>query len=247
MLFSLLVLALIATAGVWLFYGWTFGLPMLLAFVLVLFAIYYYIWISNQLIADQFVFLAKRYKIKYEEPERKHYTIMRIIRIMLGLEPPGAFLSRLHPMVSGVYLDRFIKVAAKGKVKGGAITELIVVEVDVLPFGNTFSIKPETCKMRLLKWFRWKKDVLTGDKDFDNKFFVEGKEKFMKKLLDPPIIQLFRDELFKKMGNIHLEQGILRYEEKGLLNDDEKRERIEKVIELMYLIARKLDFMRLGK
>ena len=150
-------------------------------------------------------------------------------------------------------------------------TAKVVVTLDVVHYGKTFKLKPETFKsaMRKLKLFKlieflmkiffirkskWVRnmqdevDVITGDNEFDARFLVDSNDPFfITRLLDDKIRGILKKDVFKRVGEFSLNQGQLRYQEELVLNTDEERKRFENVVLVLHMMAKRMELMRIGR
>lgn len=167
------------------------------------------------------------------------------LNISLEVPPRKTFnLAWSYPSLKGLYLGRELIIKMNNKDIGGIAVPHTIITVDTLHSGNTLEISAETFFSTLKKAFG-KQDVLTGDNEFDRRFLiVTNNNGFVKKLLDQEIRDILKKEVFLKMGKISLQHSRLQYEEQIVVNTDNERRRLENIILVLYMISKRMEYMR---
>lgn len=221
-LMSLIVLLIIGgflvTVNIWM--ALIIGVFLLLFYILLGYAINY----LNNRIIEQFAVLNTDLGLNIEVPPRK------LLR-----------LARRYPRLRGRFLQRSIEIKMYDKVVVGRPAPVTEIIVDILHYGNTFTIKSETWWTTLKKFFG-KNDITTSDKEFDRLFYLEASNPgLLIKLLDEDIRDIMKYNVSLKSGILSAQQAQLIYQEQLAIGTTNERKRLEKVILIMYMIAKKLE------
>lgn len=170
------------------------------------------------------------------------------LNITLNVPPRKTFnLEWAFPSLKGHYLGRQIDIVTLPTNIGGVSVPHTTITLDALHYGNTFEIKSENW-ITFIKKFWGKQDILTGDKHFDSRFYITSNNaNFMRQLLDADIRDIMNREAFLQMGKFTLKESQLKYEEQVVINTDNDRERIEKIILIMYMMVKRMEYMRAKK
>ncbi|MBK8472220.1 MAG: hypothetical protein IPL33_08635 [Sphingobacteriales bacterium] len=171
------------------------------------------------------------------------------LKIALSVPARKAFnLAWSYPSLKGRYLERDLSISMKNKDMAGMSVPYTSMSIDALRHrGVTLEISSETLGSTLKKMIG-KQDVLTGDIDFDRRFLIKtNNQKFIKDLLDEEIRDILKKEVFLKMGTLSLKDSELCYEEQIVVNTDNERRRMENILLVMYMLAKRMDYMRDGK
>lgn len=202
---------------------------LLLAFLLI--GIYWSVsraieYINEQTTA-QFAALNHQLKISLRVPEKKPFN-----------------LEWKFPHLKGVYLNKHISISMRNENIAGVAVPHTTITIDATHYGKTFEIKSETFWTFFKK--RWgKRDVNTGDDEFDRQFYVTSNDHaFMKKMLDEDIRDIMKKEVFLQMGTFSLKESQLQYQEQIAINTDKQRIRFENIILVMYMMTKKMERMR---
>ena len=183
-------------------------------------------YFNDQTIA-QFSALNTQLGVSLEVPERKLFN-----------------LEWTYPALKGAYLGRHLHIAIRNMDMAGVAVPHTVITIDTLHSGKTLEISAETL-VSTLKKIVGKQDVITGDAEFDRRFLIKSNDNgFVKKLLDDDIRDILKKEVFLKMGKISLKHSQMFYEEQVVVNTDNERRRIENIILVMYMIAKRMEYMR---
>ncbi len=147
--------------------------------------------------------------------------------------------------LGGKFLNKNIVIYMHEKPGIMISTYYTTITIDVIHYGNSMAISTEGMKTFWDKyWGRKKTDIETGDKAFDQRFEVNGNPKFVTGLLDDEIRKLMKEEVFKEMGTFTLNQSQLTYTEQVVMNTNYKRKRIEKIILVMFMMAKRMEYIR---
>lgn len=153
----------------------------------------------------------------------------------------------VYPNMRGVYRGRYLAIVSYKSIEAGKVVPRVAVTLDVIHYGKIFSLKPEDFSTALKK-LKEGPDIITGDDDFDARFYVESNDaRFMKNLLDDDIRDILMDNVFNHIGKFTLSQGQLKYSEALVLNTTEERRRFEYVILVLHMMAKRMELMRIGK
>lgn len=152
-----------------------------------------------------------------------------------------------YPALKGRYLGRDLHVSMKNIDIAGIGVPHTFISIDTLHFGKTLEISSETLFTTLKKTFG-KQDVITGDAEFDRRFLIASNDNgFVRKLLDDDIRDILKKEVFLNMGTISLKHSQLHYKEQIVINTDNERRRLENIILVMYMLAKRMEYMRDNK
>lgn len=177
-------------------------------------------------IIEQFAILANILKLKLTVPTRKRFS-----------------LSSRYPVVNGNYLNRNVNISTKEVLIGGAAFPQTQIVLDVMHYGKTFTIGSETIYSTLKKLWGHT-DVSVNDPTFDRMFYITTNDpKFVQKLLDREIRDVMKENTYFQQGKFILEQAQLKYVEQISLITVHRRKRMEKVLLVMYMMAKKIDLM----
>ncbi len=134
-------------------------------------------------------------------------------------------------------------ISSKEVMIAGVAYPQTVIVVDVLHYGKTFTIGSETIYTILSKLWG-KNDISLNDPLFDRMFYLTANDAaFLQKVLDPDIRDIMKANMFLQDGKFTLNQAQLRYEEQISVMTVSRRKRIEKIILIMYMMAKKIDHL----
>ncbi|MFK7904822.1 MAG: hypothetical protein AB8B69_06840, partial [Chitinophagales bacterium] len=115
------------------------------------------------------------------------------------------------------------------------------ISVDAPFGGRTFSIRPEALGKRFTKFF-YNKSKVTEDKSFDRKFEVSSDDlEYIGNLLDGGVREILSEGILSRDSYLEFSNGKFSYTEQTVLNAGFKRRRFEKIILVMYMIAKKME------
>ncbi|HRK28826.1 MAG TPA: hypothetical protein PK239_16245 [Chitinophagales bacterium] len=166
------------------------------------------------------------------------------LQLELIVEPRRRFsFKRRYPLIKGKYLNRRLMISSKEVMIAGVAYPQTVIVVDVLHYGKTFTIGSETIYTILSKLWG-KNDISLNDPLFDRMFYLTANDAaFLQKVLDPDIRDIMKANMFLQDGKFTLNQAQLRYEEQISVMTVSRRKRIEKIILIMYMMAKKIDHL----
>lgn len=241
--------------GFVLFFGYTlppFALLFLLLLVIaVLLCVSLVIKYLNRLTLAQWAILNEQLQINLQMPERA------------WLE-----LEWKYPSMDGMYLGKKINISMFNAEMFGITAPHTRIVIDAIHYGNTLEIRSEGVYTQFEKfWLKTnnlytrqiqkilhyfgrevvplKGEVAVGDLEFDRRFYVlTNNAGFVKKLLDPDIRDIMKNDVFTKMGKFVLNQSQLIYTEQININTDFERQRFQKIILLMYMMANRMERIR---
>ena len=218
-------------------------------------------------------FIAVRNYIREANSEMlRHFSILnKELKLRLSISTPTFFkIGWEYPSLSGTYLNRVFSLSAKGSNVFFVKPSNISISMDVHNYGKTFEIKPQSWKNNIYNKIghalnrvfgktisgflsKWLPIFITysgihKNQNFNDLYNVTTNDaKFMNKVLDNDITDVFMQDLWPDMGTIKLEQGIMTYKHQALINTEMERYHLEKVILVMYMIAKQLEYRRSGK
>lgn len=202
---------------------------------------------------------------------RQFAILNKQLNLRLSISTPTFFkVGWEYPSLSGTYLNRPFSLSAKGEIFFLPKPSNISISMDVSNYGNTFEIKPQTWRNNfrnktghtlnsifgasisgfLSKWFPIFSPYsgIHGDQDFNDLYSVKtNNSKFINKILDDDTVGVFTQDLWPDMGVIKLDQGIMTYQHEALINTEMERYHLEKVILVMYMLAKHIEYKRAGK
>lgn len=173
-----------------------------------------------------------------------------------------------YPSMSGIYLDRNIIITMFNADVLGITAPHTRIAVDAFHYGKTLEIRsegiytqfekiwfraanfPNKIARAILKYFgRYLKpinsEVSVGDLDFDRRFYIISNDvQFTIKLLDKEIRDIMTKDVFLKMGKFELRQSQLFYTEQIVINTDFERQRLQKIILVMYMLVKRIESIR---
>lgn len=237
--------------------AFSFLVPPQALLVLMLAAIGIFLMVSqsirylNDRNVEQFAYLNEELKLKLTTTDRSWFK-----------------LDWQYPKLEGIYLNRNISIVMFNADSFGITAPHTRIAVDALHYGKTLEIKSEGIYTQfekmyfraanftnriiraILKYFgRYLKpinqEVNIGDFDFDRRFYIISNDtKFTIKLLDKEIRDIMTKDVFLKMGKFELSQSQLFYTEQIVINTDFERQRLQKIILLMYMLAKRIEQIR---
>lgn len=237
--------------------AFSFLVPPQALLVLMLAAVGIFLMVSrsirylNDRNVEQFAYLNEELKLKLNTTDRSWFK-----------------LDWQYPSLSGTYLNRNISIIMFNADSFGITAPHTRIAVDALHYDKTLEIKSEGIYTQfekmyfratnftnriiraILKYFgRYLKpishEVNIGDLDFDRRFYIISNDtKFTIKLLDKEIRDIMTKDVFLKMGKFELRQSQLFYTEQIVINTDFERQRLQKIILLMYMIAKRIEQIR---
>lgn len=191
------------------------------------------LFISNLFIAyingrviKQFAFMNRQLRVHLEIPETRLFNFQWI-----------------YPSLQGQYLRRRIQVytSTHPVPNGKREVPFTTISVDASFGGRSFSIRPEALGKKFAKFFYNKKKV-TQDKSFDRKFDVNGDDlKYVGGLLDGGVREILNEGILSRDSYLEFKNGQFSYTEQTVMNANFKRRRFEKIILVMYMIAKKME------
>ncbi len=182
-------------------------------------------YVNNRVI-KQFAFLNRQLHVHLDIPETRLFNFRWI-----------------YPSLQGHYLQRRIQVFTSTQSVSNSKREVPFTTISVdAPFGGrSFSIRPEALGKKFTKFFYNKKKV-TQDKTFDRKFDVGGDDlKYVGGLLDGAIREILNEGILSRDSYLEFKNGQFSYTEQTVMNANFKRRRFEKIILVMYMIAKKME------
>jgi len=178
----------------------------------------------------------------YDQIIEQFAILAKELNLNLSVSPKKKFsIKSRFPLINGNYLKRNISISTKDILIGSVAFPQTQITLDVLHYGNTFTIGSETIYTTLKKiWGHT--DVSVNDPQFDRMFYITtNAPSFVKKLLDKEIRDVMKENTYFQQGKFILEQAQLKYIEQISLITVHRRKRIEKVILVMYMMAKKID------
>ncbi len=151
--------------------------------------------------------------------------------------------SRSYPSLTGRYLGRSLTISTEAKMinenKSAIVTSVIL---DVFPVGRSFEITASGFGLSLAGLFKRNRSK-TGDKSFDSRFSIHtDNPDYFLVLMDEDIRRVLKTDVFSDMGRLSLDGNLLTYEEAILPKDEYIRKKIERVVLVLYMIAKKMEY-----
>ncbi|MEZ4888371.1 MAG: hypothetical protein R3E32_26820 [Chitinophagales bacterium] len=182
-------------------------------------------YINNRVIR-QFAFLNRQLRVHLDIPETRLFNFEWI-----------------YPSLQGQYLQRRIQVYTTTQTVLDRKREVPFTTISVnAPFGGrSFAIRPEALGKQFTKFFYNKKKV-TEDRSFDRKFDVNSDDlEYIGGLLDDAVREILNEGILSRDSYLEFKNGVFSYTEQTVLNMGFKRRRFEKIILVMYMIAKKME------
>ena len=202
---------------------WAAVLILLLTLLLSFYIIRKVVDFLNDKIIHQYLLLNQQLNLELLIPPRRWYD-----------------LRWRYPSIRGTYLNRHLIIKVDDK-KPMAHTR---ITIDVFHYGRTFFIRKNDW-MTWLKSFFKSKSIKTQNGAFNRYFLIESTDpRFILQLLDEPIIELMNEDIVLKNGVFKLEHGQVIFEEQYLIKNEDERDHTEKIILLLYMMAKRIDYMR---
>lgn len=200
---------------------------------------------------EQFVFLNEQLKLQLSTANRSWFT-----------------LEWQYPSLAGDYLGKKITINMFNADVLGITAPHTRIIVDATHYGKTLEIRSEGIYTQFEKlWLRAAvmqqrfvaailrhfgrepkpitDEVAVDDWQFDRRFFIMANDaKFAKKLLDDDIRDIMKNDVFMKMGHFRLLNSQLIYTEQIVINTDFERQRLQKIVLLMYMMAKRMEIIR---
>ncbi|MGB1206097.1 MAG: hypothetical protein ACPG5B_10645 [Chitinophagales bacterium] len=218
-------------------------------------------------------FIAFRNYIREANDEmlRQFSTLNKQLKLRLSISTPTFFkIGWEYPSLSGQYLGRVFSLSARGSTIFTPKPSNISVSLDVSNYGKTFEIKPQTWRKNfynktghtlnrifgeristfMSKWFSIFSPYsgIHSDQNFNDLYIVSTNDsRFMNQVLDKMIVSVFTQDLWPDIGVIKLDNGIMTYSHQALIDTDMERYHLEKVILVMYMLAKHIEYKRQGK
>ena len=218
-------------------------------------------------------FLGIRNYIRQANSEMlRHFAILnKQLKLHLNISTPTFFkIGWEYPSLSGTYFNRRFSLSARGETIFFPKPSTISISMDVRNYGNTFEIKPHTWKNNfrnkaghtlnsifgasisgfLSKWLPIFSPYsgIHSDQDFNDLYSINtNNARFVNQILDEQIASVFTQDLWPDVGTIKLDQGIMTYKHQALINTDIERYHLEKVILVMCMLAKHIEYKRIGK
>lgn len=176
--------------------------------------------------------------------QRQYAFLNRQLRVHLDIPETDMFSFRwVYPSLQGKYLSRRIQIYTTTQAVGGREREapFTTVSVDASFGGRSFSIRPEALGKRFTKFFYNKKRI-TEERSFDRKFDVNGDDlKYVGGLLDGAVRDILNQGILSRESYLEFNNGKFSYTEQTVINTSWERRRFEKIILVMYMIAKKME------
>ena len=168
----------------------------------------------------------------------------RQLRVHLEIPETSLFnFQWIYPSLQGRYLNRRIQIYTSTQSVSESKREVpfTTISVDASFGGRSFSIRPEALGKKFTKFF-YNKNKVTQDKSFDRKFDVNGDDlKYVGGLLDGPVREILNQGILSRDSYLEFKNGQFSYTEQTVMNSGFKRRRFEKIILVMYMIAKKME------
>lgn len=194
----------------------------------------------NNRIIRQFQILNRQMKVDLKLP---HLQLIKVAWLWNWVPVPvfSTDFKIRYPSMKGVYLGKLINIQLYNAEEGKS--PHIKISVDTTDYGNNFSIKLE--ERGWAQQFFGKSDIPIGNTSFDQRFYIEANNpEFIPQLFDDELRRIFQKNFY---GNCTLENSVLEYVEETLIHTKKGRIRLQNIILGMYMIGKKMNYIRHGK
>lgn len=215
-------------AAILILYDWRYLIVFIITLILIFVIIKIILKKISYLTIHQFTILNKELQLKQ--------TI---------LVPTLLSFDKYLPTLQGSFLGQYLKIFMYTKLEPNErkfpYTE---IHTDIINYDKTFTLTTQGIYTSYKKYF-YNTTKITGDPEFDRRFFVKSSHPdFIADLFDDEIRNYLKKDVFLKMGTFNLEQSLLKYTEQIAITTENERHRLEEIIAVMLMMTQKMKHKR---